>query len=81
MSGRLKFLVGSCQHVFRRCYYCITFKTYISILEKMTNIIKKLIKKLDIRRLNGHPDFLSGFQVIDPSNYKKMLKFHKNPGH
>ena len=47
----------------------------------MINIIRKLIKKLDTRPLNGHPDFSSGFEVIDPSNYEKMLKFPQNPGH
>ena len=25
--------------------------------------------------------FSSGFQVIDPSNYEKVLKSRKNPGH
>ena len=34
-------------------------------------------KKLNIRHLNGHLDFSSGFQVIDPSNYEKMPKSRK----
>ena len=36
---------------------------------------------INIRHLNGHLDFSSGFQVIDPSNYEKVLKSRKNPGH
>ena len=43
--------------------------------------MRKLIKKLNIRHLNGHLDFSSGFQVIDPSNYEKVLKSRKNPEH
>ena len=86
MSARLKFLVGSYQHVFCQYYYIRLYyyqKGDISnsTLEKMTNIIRKLIKKLDTRPLNGHPDFSSGFEVIGPSNYEKMLKFPQNPGH
>ena len=42
---------------------------------------EKAHKKLNIRHLNGHLDFSSGFQVIDPSNYEKVLKSRKNPGH
>ena len=42
---------------------------------------QKARKKLNIRHLNGHLDFSSGFQVIDRSNYEKMLKSHKKPGH
>ena len=38
-------------------------------------------KKLNIRHLNGHLDFSSGFQVIDPSNYEKVLKSRKKPEH
>ena len=53
----------------------------------MTYIIKsiaakhniKLIKKLNIRHLNGHLDFSSGFQVIDPSNYEKNAKVAQKP--
>ena len=44
---------------------------------------QKARKKLNcIRHLNDHLDFSSGFQVIDPSNYKKMLRSRKiKPGH
>ena len=41
---------------------------------------EKAHKKLNIRHLNGDLDFSSGFQVIDPSNYEKVLKSRKNPG-
>ena len=47
----------------------------------MIYIIRKLIKKLNIGHLNGHLNFSSGFQAIDPSNYEKVLKSRKNPGH
>ena len=42
---------------------------------------QKAHEKRNIRHLNGHLDFSSGFQVIDPSNYEKMLKSRKNPEH
>ena len=42
---------------------------------------QKAHEKLNIRQLNGHLDFSSGFQVIDASIYEKMLKSRKNPEH
>ena len=41
---------------------------------------QKARKKLNIRHLNGHLDFSSGFQVIDPSNYEKCQNRAKNLG-
>ena len=35
----------------------------------------------NVTHLNGHLDFSNGFQVIDPSNYEKVLKSRKKPGH
>ena len=80
MLAALKFLVGSCQHVFLRYYYknCITVKkgdVSSSILEKNNLHQQKARKKLNIRHLNGHLDFSSGFQVIDPSGYEKITSF------
>ena len=40
---------------------------------------EKAHKKLNIRHLNGHLDFSSGFQVIDPSNYGKSAKIAQKP--
>ena len=41
---------------------------------------QKTRKQLNIRHLNGHLNFSSGFQVIYPSNYERMQKSCKNPG-
>ena len=63
-----------------KLYYCkrwyFKFHLRINYLHH-----EKAHKKLNIRHLNGHLDFSSGFQVIDPSNYEKVLKSRKNTGH
>ena len=78
MLFSLKFLVGSCQHVFLQYYY----KTVV--------LSKRRYFRLNLRKIglryhetfNGHLDFSSGcFQVIDRSNHEKMLKSRKKPGH
>ena len=64
-----------------KLYYCekrwyFKFKLRINDLHH-----QKAQEKLNIRHLNGHLDFSSGFQVIDPWNYEKMLKSRKKPWH
>ena len=85
MLAALKFLVGSCQHVFLRCYYktvLLSKKVIFQVQFRKNNLHQqKARKKLNIRHLNGHLDFSSGFQVIDRSNYEKMLKSRKKRGH
>ena len=75
--------MGSCQHDI--AIKKITLKKddiLSSILEKKTCIDhQKARKQLNIRHLNGHLNFSSGFQVTDPSNYEKMQKSRKNTGH
>ena len=86
MLATLKFLVGSCQHAFLRYYYktvLLSKKGDISSsIHKQIKVHKeKARKELNIRHLSGHLDFSNGFQVIDPSNYDKMLKSCKKPEH
>ena len=81
MLAALKFLVGSCQHVFIKLYYCQKRRYFEFNFRKSNLHQQKARKKLNIRHLNGHLDFSSGFQVVDPSTYEKMLKSRKKPGH
>ena len=87
MLDALNFLVGSCQHVFLRYYYKTVLLSekvvfQVQLYFRKNNLHQqKARKKLNIRHLNGHLYFSSGFQVIDPPNYKKMLKSRKKPGH
>ena len=85
MLAALKFLVGSCQYVFRQYYYktvLLSEKVIFQVQFKNWNDLhhQKADKKLNIRHLNGHLDFSNGFQVIDPnSNYEKNAKIAQNP--
>ena len=85
MLAALKFLVGSCQHVFLRYYHktvLLSKRRYFKFNFRKNNLHQqKARKKLNIRHLNGHLDFSSGFQVIGTSNYEKLLKSRKKPGH
>ena len=78
MLAALKFLVGSCQHVFRQYYYKTAFlskKCYFKFNLRINDLHhQKGHKKLTIRHLNGHLDFSSGFQVI----VLKITKKFKN---
>ena len=77
MLAALKFLVGSCQHVFLRYYYKTVLLSkkviqYFKFNFRKNNLHQqKAREKLNIGHLNGHLDFSSGFQVIDPSIYEK----------
>ena len=64
-----------------KLYYCQKRWYFKFNFRKNTLHQQKPRKKLNIRHLNGHLDFSSGFQVIDRSNYEKMLKSCKKPGH
>ena len=85
MLVAFKFLVGSCQYVFLRYYYktvLLSRKVIFQVQFKKNDLHQqKARKKLNIRHLDGHLDFSSSFQVIDPSSYEKMLKSRKKPGH
>ena len=64
-----------------KLYYC-QIRRYFKFNLKINDLHhEKAHKKLNIRHLNGHLDIASGFQVIDPSNYEKVIKSRKNPGH
>ena len=48
--------------------------------KQLSYITRKLIKTT-YKTFKRYLNFSSGFQVIYPSNYDKMLKSHKSPGH
>ena len=57
-----------------KLYYCQK-RWYFKFNFRKNNLHQqKARKKLNIRHLNGHLDFSSGFQVIDRSNYEKNAK-------
>ena len=71
-----KFLVGSCQHVFPRYYYktvLLSKKVIFQVQFKKNDLHQQDRKKLNIRHLNGHLDFSTGFHALIP-----QLKLRKN---
>ena len=59
MLATLKFLVGSCQHVFRRYYHKTVLLLKKVVFTKNNLHHQKAHKKLHIRHLNGHLNFSS----------------------
>ena len=61
MSAALKFLVGSCQHVFRKYYYktvLLSKRLYFKFNFRKNNLDhQKARKKLHLKHLNGHLKF------------------------
>ena len=58
-----------------KLYYCQKRWCFKFNFRKNNLHQQKARKKLNIRHLNGHLDFSSGFQVIDPSGYENITNF------
>ena len=63
-----------------KLYYCEK-RWYFKFNLRINDLHQKAHEIPNIRHLNGHLDFSSGFQVIEPWNYEKMLKSRKKPWH